>query len=95
MVDELLAHPEVLARTLDDGVVVLVHLETNRIFTLNRTAGRVWELLTGGTPRDDLERVLIGEYDGPADKIGREVSALVQNFLDEQLLVSSPPQATR
>jgi len=44
MADSLKPAPEVLARRLPGGAV-LVHMRTNRIFELNETGARIWELL--------------------------------------------------
>ena len=47
---KLQAHPDVMARPIDDAFV-LVHLKTDQIFELNGTGGRIWTLITEGQPR--------------------------------------------
>ena len=49
--------PDVVARRVDDEVV-LVNLQTNRIFALNSTGARFWELLEGGADRVEIEETL-------------------------------------
>src|SRR5829696_3032146 len=41
-------HPDVSWRRLGDEVVI-VHLKTNQIYRLNRTAARFWELVAEGS----------------------------------------------
>ena len=41
-----------------DDEVVLVNLQTNRIFALNPTGARFWELLEGGAGRAEIEETL-------------------------------------
>jgi hypothetical protein len=52
---------EVVSRRLGDRTV-LVNLRTNRIYELNRTASRLWELLESGADRETAERVLLEEF---------------------------------
>ena len=39
-----------------------MNLRTNRIYELNRTASRFWELLESGADRKAAERVLLDEF---------------------------------
>jgi hypothetical protein len=86
------AHPNVVARRLDDATV-LVHLDTSRIFTLNPTGARIWELLTGDTHDLDvaaLERLLHDEYHvGDDEQLHGEVTALLRQLEEEQLVVDA------
>ncbi len=89
MTRRLDAHPEVLARRIDRDVLVLVHLETNRIFTLNRTGSRVWELLVAGGAADEVERSLAEEYEVGPEQLHQEVTETVDLLLREQLVVEA------
>lgn len=58
---------DVVARRLGEGAV-LVHLPTNKIFELNETGARVWELIASGQTIAAMTRTLVDEYDvDPAD----------------------------
>jgi hypothetical protein len=46
-----------------DGESVLVHLRTDRIFVLNDTAARIWELLQETTDRAEIRGRLLREFD--------------------------------
>ena len=84
-----LPHPNVVAR-LVDGEVVLVHLETNRIFTLNGTGTRIWELLNGAEEVGDLqalERRLHEQFEVDDDVLHDDVTALLRQFEEERLMV--------
>lgn len=75
----------VLTRQLPGGAV-LVHLQTNRIFELNETAARVWELLGSGVPPGDLSNRLLAEFDVDAATAAIEVRTLLDLFAREGLL---------
>ena len=84
-----LPHPNVVAR-LVDGEIVLVHLETNRIFTLNVTGTHIWEILNGDEEVGDLqtlERRLQEQYDVDDDVLHADITALLRQFEEEQLMV--------
>lgn len=82
--DRFCAHPEVVASRIG-AELVLVHLGTDRILSLNRTGARIWELVTAGSDPEDLRRRLLDEFDGtPAElegEIGRFLGALREQDL--------------
>jgi hypothetical protein len=55
-------NPEVIAKRLDQATV-LVDVPTSRIFELNETGTRVWELLGDGLDADSIMRRLVDEFD--------------------------------
>lgn len=77
--------PDVSWRRLEDEVVIL-HLKTNRIYRLNRTAARFWELLAGGYDREAAERTLAHEFDVAPASVREETSRLLEELTREDLL---------
>jgi Coenzyme PQQ synthesis protein D (PqqD) len=71
--------PDVVARRLDRAGV-LVHLPTNRIFELNETGMRVWELLSDGESVAKIVDRLVMEFDVDAPRATREVNELLVRF---------------
>lgn len=81
---------EVVHQSLE-GEAVLVHLRTNRIYALNATGARLWELLSEGCDRAELERRLLGEFEvGPA-QLRRELDELLGSLAAEGLVVEVEP----
>jgi hypothetical protein len=78
-------HPDVSWRRLGDEVVI-VHLKTNQIYRLNRTAARFWELVASGSDRAAAERVLAEEFDVEDDELRQETRGLVIELSNEGLL---------
>ncbi len=77
--------PNVLAKRVDNEIV-LVHLETNRIFELNPTAASLWDLLgTGSTPAELEERLAL-EFDVEPAQLAHEINALLRQLASEQLI---------
>ncbi|MBA3432719.1 MAG: PqqD family protein [Actinobacteria bacterium] len=77
--------PDVVWRRLNDEVV-LVHLPTNRIFSLNVTGARLWELLSEEGSRAAIETRIGSEFGVAAGEVTAAVDALVSELLRERLV---------
>jgi Coenzyme PQQ synthesis protein D (PqqD) len=76
---------DVVSRELGDQAV-LVHLGTNRIYSLNPTGTRFWSLLVSGAERDAIERQLLAEFDVSEDELRRELDQLLASLQEEGLV---------
>lgn len=81
----LLPNPDVVFQALG-GEVVLVNLKTNRIYALNRTGARLWELLTGGSSRQEIRAELLLEFDVGEKELDEELDQMVASFARERLI---------
>ena len=86
---DLVPHPSVVSRRVNDEMV-LVHLDTNRIYSLSRTAARFWELIAGGSGRAEAEARMAETFDVEPDELAREVDACVKHLVDERLVEAQP-----
>jgi hypothetical protein len=82
---ELRPHADVVWRRLEDEVV-LVQLRTNRIYSLNTTAARAWELLSEGLGRSEVERSLLEEYDVAPGELARSLDELLRDLSEAHLV---------
>jgi coenzyme PQQ synthesis protein D (PqqD) len=80
-------NPEVVAKRLDQ-VGILVDVATNRIFELNSSGTRVWELLAQGLDTAGIARRLVEEFDVENGRAADNVNNLVAHLRDEGLLTS-------
>ena len=78
-------NPEVIARRLGDGAV-LVHLPTSRIFELNETGMRVWELVAQGLDAAGISAKLGEEYDVDAGDAARQIDRVISQLQAEGLM---------
>ena len=76
---------DVVGQRLGDEVV-LVSLETNRIFELNRTGARFWELLQAERDRRRIEAQLLEEFAVTEEDLSAEVDRLIKSLDDEELV---------
>ena len=77
--------PDAVSNRLGDGGV-LVNLRTNRIFELNATGMRVWELIGEGSTVAQMERQLGDEFDGNAERVRIELAQLIGDLAREGLV---------
>jgi hypothetical protein len=68
--------PDFVSQRLDDEVV-LINLRTNKVFSLNRTGARVWELLQTGHDRKEIRLRLLKEFDVQPEALDDELERLV------------------
>jgi hypothetical protein len=83
--------PDVVAQGVG-GETVLVQLETNKIFTLNATGARFWELLSAGLEPDEIVERLLGEFDVEEKVLREEIDSLVESLVREHLVTDRDPE---
>ena len=85
-------HPDVVWRRVGDEAV-LVNLKTNRIYSLNHTGARLWELIDAGHNREAAEAALMSEFDVDEDELRKEVAAVFEDLTKEGLILEAarPP----
>jgi hypothetical protein len=81
-------HSQVVDTKLDDGEVVLLHLESKMYFSLNPTGARIWRGLKDGLSLRDISRRLQEEFDVDADEADRSVIDLVKELYEQKLALS-------
>lgn len=79
-----------IARRLGDEMVI-VNLGRSRIYELNPTATRLWELLADGLDVPALARRLAEEYDVDAAVAEDDVVRTLGELADEGLVLRSEP----
>lgn len=65
---------------------VLVHLQSNRIYEVNATGLRIWELAGNGRALGEIADSLGREFDGDAAHMDADLLALVEEFSREGLI---------
>jgi Coenzyme PQQ synthesis protein D (PqqD) len=76
---------DVVARKVGD-VTILVRLQTNRIYELNLTGSRIWELLKENRSRSEIVDTLVREFDENPETIGTALDDLLGRLRSEGLV---------
>jgi hypothetical protein len=80
-------HPasDVIARALGESAV-LIRLNTNKIYELNVTGARVWDVIAGGATRAEVIAVMQQEFGGAPEDIASAVDELLDALHAEGLI---------
>jgi hypothetical protein len=81
-------HTEVVDTVLDDGEIVLLHLESKTYYSLNPTGERIWRGLKEGLNLREISRRLQVEFDVVADEADRSVLDLVNELCEQKLALT-------
>jgi hypothetical protein len=76
---------QVIGRRLDDELV-LVHLSTNRIYALNNTGARLWELLESGYTVEKISEIMLEEFEVDEAGLRSELATLLTALQREELV---------
>lgn len=63
-----------------------MHLPTNRVFELNHTGARVWDLLAEGMPFEKIVQTLVDEFDIDVAGVTADVTDLIDWLRSEELI---------
>ena len=84
--------PDVVDRRLDDRIIV-VNLESNRIYELNRTAAALWELLQDGVEDYELESRMLERFQVEPALLRGQIHETLRLFA-ERGLIDTPRSAS-
>ena len=86
--DKIRPHPEVVDTKLDEGEVVLLHLETKTYYSLNPTGERIWQGVKDGVSLREISRRLQEEFDVDEANANGSVLDLVKELCEQELALS-------
>ncbi len=78
--------PNVLARKVGEETV-LVQLDRNEVFALNATGARLWELLNGGSSREEAIDTMLAEFEIARRELEAEVDSLVDELVAKSIML--------
>jgi coenzyme PQQ synthesis protein D (PqqD) len=84
---------EVIAQRMGNETVV-VHTGTNRIYELNGTGARIWELIDSAADRTAIEAGLLSEFHADRATVAAGVEGMLARLVREKLIVALPLGAT-
>ena len=83
---KLWPHPQVVDTKLDEGEVVLLHLESKIYYSLNLTGDRIWHGLKQGLSLREISQRLQEEFDVDEDRANKSVLDLVDELSKQNLV---------
>ncbi len=71
------------------GEAVVLNLENERYYGLDDIGTRIWSLLAQSTTLNDVYQTLLGEYDVDPDSLRRDITALIEQLQEQDLVILS------
>ena len=81
----ILPNPEVVTKRLDEELVI-IHLGTDQIFSLNSSAARFWELLESGLGVLEAKEQLVEEFAVSMPELDEDIRNVLKLLLENQLI---------
>lgn len=66
--------------------IILINLKSDRIFSLNRTGARFFELLSEHRPIPEIKEKLLAEFDVDPETLDDEILNILDNLLEESFI---------
>ena len=70
-------NPDVVHTTLADGQAVLLHMQTHKYYSLNRTGSRVWTLLEAGDSLEQVSEKIASDFGIDSERASADVTSLI------------------
>jgi hypothetical protein len=81
----ILLNPEVVAKRLDEELII-IHLGTDRIYSLNSSAARFWELLDSGLGVLEAKQQLVEEFAVSMQELDDDIHNVLKLLFENQLI---------
>lgn len=81
-------NPGVVFQPMDAGAI-LVHMDTDRIYELNATATRLWELLDTSSSIQAIQQQMLSEFDVDETVLRLEIDTTLESLARSELIIIS------
>ena len=81
----IIPNPDVVAKRLDEELI-LIHLGTDQIYSLNSSAARFWELLESGLGVLEAKKQLVEEFAVSMQELDEDIRNVLKLLLENQLI---------
>jgi hypothetical protein len=85
MAERFIVSPDAVANRMGDQIV-LVHVGTDRIFELNQSAARVWDLLTSDHNLSEIQKILLEEFNISESDASQQIKELLDSLIAERII---------
>jgi Coenzyme PQQ synthesis protein D (PqqD) len=85
MPERFVISPDAVANRMGDQIV-LVHVGTGRIFELNQSAARIWDLLASGHYRNEILKIIHEEFNISDSIAAQQIEELLDSLTAERII---------
>mgnify|MGYP001586418359 CR=1 FL=1 len=77
-------NPDMVTRVIDDETILLpiykTSKEINCIYTLNKVASRIWEMVDGKRTLARIKQLILKEFDAAPQEVDKEMQKLLKDL---------------
>lgn len=77
-------NPNMVTRVIDGETILMPIYKTsdeiNCIYTLNKVASRIWELIDGKITLPNLKKQILNEFDATSDEVDKEMGGFLKDL---------------
>jgi tRNA uridine 5-carbamoylmethylation protein Kti12 len=82
---------DVVTRVIDDETILLPIYKTseeiNCIYSLNKVASRIWELIDGKRTLSEIKKKVLKEFDATSEEVDKEMTKLLKDLKEIKAIV--------
>lgn len=84
-------NPDMVSRVIDDETILVpiykTSEEANCIYTLNKVASRVWELIDDKRTLAQIKDKVLEEFDATPKEVDREIQKLLKDLTEARAII--------
>lgn len=84
--DSIVIRDADIAWRVIDGEVLAVNPKDNRIYPLENSAAKIWQLIDGSRTSGDIADMIIGEFEGDSETIEKDVLSFIEELITAGLV---------
>lgn len=77
-------NPDIVSRQFEEETILMPIYKTsediNCIYTLNKDAARIWNLIDGKNTVDDIKKIIFSEFDISKRQLDRKLVSLIKDL---------------
>ncbi len=82
---------DMVTRTIDDETILLPIYKTseeiNCIYTLNKIAAQIWELIDGKKTLGEIKKIILREFDTTPEEVDKEMDKFLKDLKEIKAVV--------
>jgi tRNA uridine 5-carbamoylmethylation protein Kti12 len=84
-------NPDMVTRVIDNEMILLpifkTSKEVNCIYTLNKIASQVWEMINGKRTLPDIKKLILEKFDTTAKEVDKELGKLLKDLREIKAII--------
>jgi len=84
-------NPDMVTRVIDDEAILMPVFKSSKdmrcIYTLNKVANRVWELIDGKRTLDAIKNTILKEFDTTPAEVDKRLAKLIKDLREAKAII--------